>query len=76
MREAPCGFAIPDVAPSDPTVLFACDNDHTITYLRMLDAEAEGAGWREETQLLLHTEPDREPARGGLTKATSRAPDG
>ena len=31
--------------------------------MRMLDADAEGADWREVTQIALHIDPDREPDR-------------
>lgn len=41
-----------DVAPTDP-VLTVYDEEHVITYLRMLDADAEGADWREVAQLVL-----------------------
>jgi hypothetical protein len=34
-----------------------------ITYLRMLDADKEGADWREVTQIVLRIDPDREPER-------------
>ena len=28
-----------------------------ITYLRLLDADADGADWREITQIVLHIDP-------------------
>ena len=39
---------IPDVADAAPSdsVLTAYDEEHVITYLRLLDADAEGADWR------------------------------
>lgn len=39
------------------------DEDHFITYLRLLDAEAEGADWREAARIVLHRDPDAEPER-------------
>lgn len=36
---------------------------HRICYLRLLDADAEGADWREVARLILHLEPDREEER-------------
>jgi hypothetical protein len=36
---------------------------HGITYLRMLDADAEGADWREVTQIVLRIDPEHEPDR-------------
>jgi len=37
---------VADLAPSTP-VLTAYDEEHAVTYIRMLDADAEGADWRE-----------------------------
>jgi hypothetical protein len=34
-----------------------------INYLRMLDADKEGADWREVSRIVLHIDPDREAAR-------------
>jgi hypothetical protein len=30
------------------------DKEHAITYMRMLDADAEGADWREVSRIVLH----------------------
>src|SRR5882757_5679737 len=51
-----------DTAPSD-SVLTAYDEEHAITYMRMLDADAEGADWREVARIVLHVDPEREPDR-------------
>lgn len=55
----------PDVADEAPkaSTLTAYDRDHVVTYLRLLDADAEGADWREVAQLVLHIDADREPDR-------------
>ena len=53
---------VADVAPTD-SVLTVYDEEHIITYLRMLDADAEGADWREVAQLVLHIDPELEPDR-------------
>jgi hypothetical protein len=53
---------VADAAPANP-VLTRYDEEHIITYLRLLDADAEGADWREITQIVLHIDPEREPAR-------------
>jgi len=37
---------VADLAPSDP-VLTAYDQEHAVTYMRLLDADAEGADWHE-----------------------------
>ena len=39
------------------------DREHLITYLRLLDAEKERAGWREITQLVLRLDPADQPDR-------------
>jgi hypothetical protein len=41
----------------------AYDEQHAITYLRLLDAEAEGADWQEVARIVLHIDPAREPGR-------------
>ena len=53
-----------DLARSDP-MLTVYDQEHAITYLRMLDADAEGANWREVARNVLHMDPDRKPDRRG-----------
>ena len=53
---------VADVAPTD-TVLTVYDEEHIITYLRMLDADTEGADWREVAKLVLHLDPQDEPDR-------------
>lgn len=60
MRKIPL---VADTAPSDPVALTPYDHEHRVTYLRMLDADAEGADWREVTRVVLHIDPEREPAR-------------
>jgi hypothetical protein len=49
---------VDDAAPSDPE-LALCDYEHTITYLRLMDAAADGADWREVAQIVSHIGPDR-----------------
>jgi Uncharacterized conserved protein (DUF2285) len=53
---------VADLAPSgrDLTVY---DEEHGITYLRLLDADAEGADWREVSRIVLHIDPEQEPDR-------------
>jgi hypothetical protein len=53
---------VDDVTPTDD-VLTAYDDEHITTYLRMLDAEAENADWREVALIVLHIDPEREPDR-------------
>jgi hypothetical protein len=54
---------VADTAPSGPLVT-AYDMEHTITYLRLLDADAEGADWRAVARIVLHLDPDHESDRG------------
>jgi len=53
---------VADMAPNGPT-LTSYDKDHAVTYIRMLDAEKDGADWREVSQIVLHIDPEREPDR-------------
>jgi hypothetical protein len=50
---------VADVAPTD-SVLTAYDEEHVTTYLRMLDADVEGADWREVAKLVSHIDPEHE----------------
>jgi len=55
----------PPVADQAPTadVLTAYDQNHAVIYLRLLDADAEGADWAEVARIVLHIDPAREPER-------------
>ena len=53
---------VADLAP-DGTTLTAYDRQHLVTYLRLLDADAEDADWREVSRVVLRLDPDREPHR-------------
>ena len=53
---------VADVAPNEP-VLTAYDEQHVLTYMRLLQAEGEGADWCEVARLVLHMDPEREPDR-------------
>ena len=55
----------PDVADEAPSaaVLTGYDEQHLVTYLRLLDAETDGADWTEVARIVLHLDPDREPDR-------------
>jgi hypothetical protein len=44
-------------------VLTAYDEQHAVTYVRLLDAEANDADWREVARIVLHTDPNLEPGR-------------
>ena len=53
---------VSDTAPVE-AVLTGYDEQHLVTYLRLLDADAEGADWREGANLVRHLGPEREPER-------------
>jgi hypothetical protein len=62
MKKPPLDPDVADLAPTD-SVLTIYDEEHIITYLRLLDADAEAADWREVVQLVLHIDPQLEPDR-------------
>jgi hypothetical protein len=62
MQRPPLDPDVADAAPSD-SVSTVYDEEHIITCLRMLDANAEGADWCEVARLVLHLDPEREPDR-------------
>lgn len=62
MQTPPLDPDVADLAPTD-TALTTYDEQHLVTYWRLLDAEADGADWKEVARIVLHIDPDREPAR-------------
>lgn len=53
---------VADLAPSGPD-LTVYDEEHCITYLRIIDAAAEGADWREVSRIVLSIDAERDPER-------------
>lgn len=53
---------VDDEAPSSPDIT-SYDEAHFVTYLRLLDAQVEGAGWMEVARIVLHRDPAAEEAR-------------
>jgi hypothetical protein len=55
----------PDIADTAPTVLELTpyDEEHLVTYLRLLDADDDGSDWREVARIVLHIDPERHPDR-------------
>lgn len=55
----------PDVADHVPWSdnLTPYDEQHFVTYLRLLDADADGADWQEVARIVLHLDPKAEPDR-------------
>ena len=74
MQRPPLDPIVADTAPSD-SVLTAYDEEHLITYLRLLDADVEGADWREVARIVLHLDPEHESehARRAFDSHLSRA---
>jgi hypothetical protein len=62
MQTPPLDPNVADSAPEDPA-LTSYDEQHVVTYMRLLQAESEGADWREVARIVLHIEPEREPDR-------------
>jgi hypothetical protein len=62
MPYRPLDPPVADMAPVEP-VLTGYDEQHLITYIRLLDADEEGADWREVARIVLKIDPEKEPAR-------------
>ena len=62
MKSPPLDPSVSDSAPSE-SILMEYDKQRLVTYLRLLDAEADGADWREVARVVLHIDPEREPDR-------------
>ncbi|MCC8957620.1 DUF2285 domain-containing protein, partial [Bradyrhizobium sp. Pear77] len=62
MREKPHNSHVADTAPAGD-ILTPYDREHAVTYMRMLDADREGADWREVTEIVLQINPESEPER-------------
>ncbi|KAA5601758.1 DNA -binding domain-containing protein [Blastochloris sulfoviridis] len=65
----------PPVAETAPTSTQVTDYDrtHTVTYLRLLDAAADGASWEEVARIVLQIDPMLEPDRARRTFDTHLA---
>jgi hypothetical protein len=74
MNSVPLDGSVADLAPAEP-VLTAYDEMHLVTYLRLLDAEADNADWRDVARLILRIDPvlDPERARNAFDSHLARA---
>ena len=72
MQTPPLDPDVADTAPSGPK-LTAYDEEHLVTYLRLLDADADGADWREVARLVLHRDPESDRTRGAFESHLARA---
>ncbi len=52
--------------PPESARLTPYDERHFGTYLRLLDANEEGADWREAVRIIFGLDPDREPERARI----------
>jgi len=59
--------------PPDSPYLTAYNESHLVTYLRLLDADEEGADWREAVRIIFGLDPDRDPERAGVVHASHLA---
>ncbi|HQS19348.1 MAG: DUF2285 domain-containing protein [Rhodospirillales bacterium 24-66-33] len=55
-----------DDSPPDSDQVTPYDERHFVTYLRLLDAAAESADWREAVQIVFGLDPTQEPERARL----------
>ena len=74
MQKPPLDPDVADTAPSD-SVLTVYDEEHLITYLRLLDADAVDADWRDVARIVLHIDPQDQSdrARRAFDSHLSRA---
>jgi hypothetical protein len=65
---------VEDLAPDELT-LTSYDEQHAVTYVRLLDAEKANADWQEVVRIVLHIDPAAEPtrARGAYESHLARA---
>lgn len=52
-----------ETCPPQDEAVTSYDERHLVTYLRLLDAETEGADWREAVSIVFGIDPSQEPER-------------
>ncbi|EGP10331.1 hypothetical protein CSIRO_0108 [Bradyrhizobiaceae bacterium SG-6C] len=62
MNRLPLDPDVADAAPNE-SAMTTYDEQHVVTYIRLLQAESEGADWQEVARIVLHIDPEREPER-------------
>jgi hypothetical protein len=75
MQKPPLAPDVADTTPSD-SALAVYDEKHVITYLRLLDAEAEGPDWREVARGVLRLVSPRVLWAQGTSRRSSAASNG
>jgi hypothetical protein len=63
---------VADTAPDEP-FLTGYDIAHLVTYLRLLDADAEGADWQEVATIVLELDVAKDPKRARRSWASHLA---
>lgn len=72
----PLNPTVANSAPDEPA-LTSYDEQHAVTYARLLDAEADNADWHEVARIVLRIDPVSEPARArGAYEVIWLAPSG
>jgi hypothetical protein len=66
MQKPPLDPDVADTAPTD-SALTVYDEEHAITYLRLLDADAQRADWGEVARVVLYLDPEHESDRARRT---------
>lgn len=51
----------PHAVPATSDTLTPYDRRHFVTYLKLLDADAMGANWKETARTVLSLDPDADP---------------
>jgi Uncharacterized conserved protein (DUF2285) len=62
----PLNHELAELAPDEPA-LTSYDEQHAVTYVRLLDAEADKADWREVARIVLRIDPTLDPDRARRT---------
>ena len=76
MKRPPLDPDVADLAPTE-SVLTVYDEEHIITYLRLLDADADGADWKKSRGSCCISIPSvNRTAREARSTAISPAPNG
>jgi hypothetical protein len=71
MQKPPLNPDVADLAPTS-SALTGYDEQHLVTYLRLLDAAEDGADWAKVAALVLNIDPAREPDRARRAWEPSR----
>lgn len=68
-------MSAPDFEDQPPQMdrLSAYDERHLVTYLRLLDAEKDGAPWEEAVAIIFAIDPTKEPERAHKVYASHLA---